>query len=251
MTNKSTAHPDHSGENYSLEKVDGWLGNLVAVVKELVAKVKDLERNLSIKDDKIIEFEKKLICKNPVCLYRIYLKKKDNGTKEAEAVLLATISKETANKTRIENNITISGDVESSSTVNEDKKKYDEDKVAEILKLKLKLKLEIDNDQVKRISRLKRKNPNTTPAASSTATSNVNTVLQTAPSLILVEFHNVITQQKAIGNAKNLKNEPGMNTVFINKDKTENERIIESKLRAERNKRNLALPNVVEGTNGR
>ena len=105
MTNKSTAHPDHSGENYSLEKVDGWLGNLVAVVKELVAKVKDLERNLSIKDDKIIELEKKIDMQKPGMLVSDLFKKKDNGTKEAEAVLLATISKETANKTRIENNM--------------------------------------------------------------------------------------------------------------------------------------------------
>ena len=63
--------------------------------------------------------------------------KKDNSTKEAEAVLMATISKETAIKTRIENNNTISGIDELTSAVIEEKMKHDK----EIL-----LKLDISND---------------------------------------------------------------------------------------------------------
>ena len=39
--------------------------------------------------------------------------------------------------------------------------------------------------------------------------------------------------------------------MFINNDKTESERILESKLRAERNKRNSELTNEVEGSGGR
>jgi len=68
---------------------------------------------------------------------------------------------------------------------------------------------------------------------------------------LLVKLDTIENQKIAVQNSKKLKEIQEYKTVYINIDKTENERILESKLRAERNKRNAELPNVVEDSEGR
>jgi hypothetical protein len=68
---------------------------------------------------------------------------------------------------------------------------------------------------------------------------------------LLVKLDTIENQKIAVQNSKKLKEIQEYKTVYINIDKTENERILESKLRVERNKRNAALPNEIDGTDGR
>ena len=64
--------------------------------------------------------------------------------------------------------------------------------------------------------------------------------------LLLVELDTTANQKLVIQNYKKLNK-----SVYISGDKTESERILESKFRAEINRRNSALPNAIDGSEGR
>ena len=82
--------------------------------------------------------------------------------------------------------------------------------------------LDINQEKIKKISRIKTQNTNA--------------------NLILVEFKEKEYQTTALRNWNDVKNVEEFKNLFINKDKTKAERLAESKLRAERNKRNQELP---------
>ena len=143
--------------------------------------------------------------------------------------MLAQVNAEMSNKKKIETNIIISGI--SAATNPADSNKHDLNQIEFLLK-ELEPNLSIKN--TKRVIRLKKKN-------------NRNET----PELLLVEMDTVANQKLAVQNSKKLKDIQQYKSVYINNDKTENERILESKLRAERNKRNANLPNVFDDSDGR
>ena len=59
--------------------------------------------------------------------------------------------------------------------------------------------------------------------------------------LVLVEFDSITTKETALKSASKLKEDDNFKQVYINRDMTRAERIVEKQLRDERNKRNAAL----------
>ena len=157
-----------------------------------------------------------------------------NTTNESLNVIMAKVSNENREKEKIENNITISGVTDSEDRTETVSNMHDEDEVDKILAV-----LELSRDDVKKQSRIKR-NPPRTPTAT-TAT------ISKEPMLIRLEFKEKHFQQKALQNAKKLKDEEEMGKIYINPDRTILERLADQKLRQERNLRNQSLENESQG----
>lgn len=132
-------------------------------------------------------------------------------------LFISSMNKEIKEKSRIENNIVISG-------IKADDTNSDQNKVTEILNI-----LDIEYKTVKKFRRIYRKKQTT---KSGEALKEFE--------LVVVEFNDISNKIKAIDNSKKLKGIK--DNVYINADKTEAEREYEMSLRHERNKRNIALP---------
>jgi len=160
--------------------------------------------------------------------------KKQNKTSENQLVMVAKISNELNQKKKIENNIIISGIVESTDTDKNEKQMQDKAKIIELLQT---VDENLNEQNVKRLIRLPRRNKQNTQTQS--------------PELLLVEIDTVENKNLIIQNAKKLKSSDNFHNIYINSDKTEQERIVESKLRAERNERNSKLENEIPDSDGR
>ena len=220
-----------SAANDSTKALRKWVGEICGVIRLFSNRLEKAEKeNVELKTEIEKLKQNKQQNKNaPSFSFAEILKEKPDETNEAQLVMLAQVNAEMSNKKRIETNIIISGIA--SATNPAESKTHDEDQVDLLLKA-IEPNLSLGN--TKRVIRLKKKN-------------NRNE----QPELLLVELDTVVNQKLVIQNTKKLKENQQLKSVYINNDKTDNERILESKLRVERNKRNAALPNVIDGTDGR
>ena len=62
--------------------------------------------------------------------------------------------------------------------------------------------------------------------------------------VVVVSFKDLIYRNKALRNAKNLKDKAEFSRIFVNRDRSLNERMAEKAVRVERNKKNEELPNI-------
>jgi hypothetical protein len=139
-----------------------------------------------------------------------------NKTSVNEAIMLNKVRKELNESSRIENNVIISNIPRVGS--NETEIQSNDSAMID----KIMIELDINQDKIRKFSRIKTQNTNA--------------------NLVLVEFKEKEYQTQALRNWANVKSVEELKTLFINKDKTRAERMAESKLRAERNKRNEELP---------
>jgi hypothetical protein len=161
---------------------------------------------------------------------------KRGAKKNNEVIMMAKIANEQREKSRKENNIVISGVAE---CTDQNKCKAHDEKVNLILD-----KHGLSRDDVKNQTRLKKKR---TTVSSTTTTADSNA----SPSLILLEFNSIGNQQTAIRNSNELRQENDFKKVYINPDKTLNERILDKKLREVRNDRNSKFTSVHSDGSGR
>ena len=161
--------------------------------------------------------------------------------KENEVIMMAKIAKEQREKSRKENNVVISGLAECLEKEPSAIQKHDDDLVDSVLS-----KLGLSRDNVKKQTRLKKRAIRANPSASNSDSANGN-VSSTKPSPILLEFNSSDDQVTALKNSYSLRSEK----VYVNPDRTLNERILERNLRAERDKKNKALPNEFPNSPGR
>jgi hypothetical protein len=160
--------------------------------------------------------------------------KKQNKTNISQLVMTSKISNELNQKKKIENNIIISGIAESDQNNKDEKLKHDQAQVIELLQI---MDQNLNETNVKRLTRLPRRNKQ----------NNQNQ----SPELLLVEIDTVENKSLIMQKAKKLEESGNYENVYINNDKTEQERIVESKLRAERNERNSKLAHEIPDTDGR
>ena len=130
--------------------------------------------------------------------------------------MLNKVRKELNESERIENNVIISN----LNRVGANETEIQTNDTASVNKIMT--ILDITQDKIRKITRLKTQNTNA--------------------NLILVEFKEKEYQTTALRNWKDVKSVEEYKNLYINKDKTKAERMAESKLRAERNKRNEELP---------
>ena len=140
---------------------------------------------------------------------------------DAEIFIMSKVHAELKEKSKIENNVIVSGLDEPSSSDNENIAEKDEEIVDDLLE-----SLNVSKNKVKRFTRLRKKGGKTD---------------QTKPDLLLIEFTDNITQTKALSNAAKLRNITNYKKVFVNPDKTPTERAGEAKLRQTRNELNDSL----------
>lgn len=195
--------------------LDSALGAIIKAKKDseakLIARIEKLEKDLKSKASTA-----------PLSYADVVSPKK---TTEFEAVMLTRVQKEQREREKIENNIIVSG-------LNEgDDVNAEQSTVEELLTA-----LGVDKEKVARRTRLKKRSGG--GEGSSAA----------RPSLLLVEFKDSATRSTAIKNARRLKDSERFKRVYVNIDKTAAQRAVDAKLRQERNKRNMELPNVNEGS---
>jgi hypothetical protein len=138
---------------------------------------------------------------------------------EQTQALFASVNKELNDKAKIANNVVITG-----LGVGDDSN--DNKRVDEVLAA---LKLDRSKD-VKSHRRIK-SNRNATDQQAGKALD-----------MIVVEFNSEEIRTRALVAARALKNDPKLNKVYINPDRTPSERALDHHLRTERNKLNSALP---------
>ena len=134
--------------------------------------------------------------------------------------LLANVARESVEKQKIENNITISGFPETNGNKDE-KEAEDKAKLTELLN-----KVELDLSDVKRFRRIITNKPNANHK----------------PALLVVEFNSKNSKDTALKNSKTLREVEGFKEVYINKELTQSESAEEKRLRTERNNLNEKLP---------
>ncbi len=216
--------------NDSTKALHKWVGEICNVIQLLSDRLEKTEKeNIELKTE-IQKFKQSKQQNSPNFSFAEILKEKPDKANETQLVMLAKVNAEMSNKKKIETNIIISGIPAATNPT--ESKEHDQEQINSLLKA-LEPNLSIKN--TKRVVRLKKKNNNRNEQ----------------PELLLVELDTIENQKIAVQNSKKLKEIQEYKTVYINIDKTENERILESKLRAERNKRNAELPNVVEDSEGR
>lgn len=150
-----------------------------------------------------------------------------NKKNDAVSAMLAVVKTELKKEDRLLNNIVVSGLAE---TTDENAKSEEDQKVQKLLNL-----LEIDASSVKRRTRLRKPGQNPNPLK---------------PSLLLIEFKEQTTAEKAVANARRLVKSEEFKRVYVNRDKTEADRVAEANLRKERNERNKSLPHVMDESRG-
>ena len=249
MTNVNSADPRRKGVKVTNQLLDAWLmeafgdistakdkiNDLVAQLDDLKDEIQDLKtiqlpardekiKNLELKNEeqerKIIDLENELkktnvegAVPNQNALFTSFF---NNKTSEKEAIMLNKVRKELNESERIENNVIISN-LKKVGANETEIQTNDTASVNKIMSI-----LDINQDKIRKITRIKTQNTNA--------------------NLILVEFKEKEYQTTALRNWNDVKSEEEFNNLFINKDKTKAERMADSKLRAERNKRNEELP---------
>lgn len=151
------------------------------------------------------------------------------GNKKNDAVnaMLAVVKTELRKEDRLLHNVIVSGLAEPEG---EYAKAEEDSKVQNLLK-----ELEIEATTVKRKKRLRKPGRNPDPLK---------------PSLLLIEFNEQATVEKAVANAKKLAKTDEFRRVYVNRDRTEADRIAEANLRKERNEKNKSLPYVLDESSG-
>jgi hypothetical protein len=125
----------------------------------------------------------------------------------------AEVHREIKESKIIETNMIVSGIPEASNGSEEEKAAHDKTSVEALLTA-----LETPLYEMKRFKRVKTNNEK--------------------PNLILIEFGEAVTLPSALRKAKNLRTNDKFKGVYVNKDMTRTERIIEKRLRDERNWKN-------------
>jgi hypothetical protein len=144
---------------------------------------------------------------------------RDSGNQkvsEALAVISSTMNREVLAKKRIEKNIIISGLPSSTNALEE------ESQISNVLK-----EVGVSLDKVKSHRRL---------LHSSTSIS-----ASTRPAAVIVEFKELADKLRAVRDAKKLRESISFRGIYINEDKTKDQRISEAAFRKERNERNREL----------
>ena len=198
-----------------------WNGKLSSIIKNLCNKVAKFEQDLSGKNVEIANLKNELsqlkntqnVTSN---LNFSYAGALNNSKKnEQEVVLLDLVRKDFYETKSIENNIVIRGIPVLGST-NEEKEANDKSKVKSVL---THLTLPDSTDpKLKRIS---------------TKDSNAN--------IIVVELNNIDQRNIAIEKARTLRGTTEFDGIYVNKDMTKAERIMDKKRRDERKAKNSEL----------
>ena len=219
MVNSPSVDPDRKGINITKSLLDKWLFELKLTVKGLESTIlaKDAENETLKARIKELEQPKKNLMSS---LF--------SSSKEDQRAVISTVNREIREKQKIESNVVISGVVDNNNE--EDDKKTVED----VLKA---LDVEPSTSKHRRITVKFTKD-------------NAGNLLKPYE-MILVVLDSNASQQKALQNAKNLKNNPSFSKYYVNPDKTENERKIEQFRRLERNRRNDSLSHVIMDGEGR
>ena len=203
------------------EKIDDWLLKLYNEIKSLNARVTALEsENKSL-------IEKLNAPTQPKTMSQLFKNNKSND--ELHVSIVKKIETHLQQKSKIENNIVITGLPDNKNDTE------DSEKVNNILSI-----LEIDPNKIVRKRRIRRRAP--VPGSS-----NVKKLPELE--MIVVEFNDQTTQQKAIANSAKLKNKENMKKVYINPDLTASQLRILRDLRKKRNELNEKLPYETTGTN--
>jgi hypothetical protein len=251
MVNTASVDPAREGQNSTVALVDKWLYELVLKHEVLESKFATLINELKLKDAKIEDLTQKLDdLKNQTPAFNqpgmsfADIMDSQGAKSDNEVVIIAKMNKEQIEKKKIEKNIIISGLKEPSIQSKDDKFRADKEQIIQLLNI-----LGVPETDLKKHVRLTKKVHATTDQISNQATTVTNDNIQ--PDLVLIELSSKEAQTKIVKNSKKLKDSANFNSVYVNFDKTENERILEKKLRVERNSRNSKLTNEVAGSNGR
>ncbi|RNA36922.1 hypothetical protein BpHYR1_037018 [Brachionus plicatilis] len=223
-----------SGNNSQTSRdLIAWSLNISNLVKELVNEIKSLKESNMAKDEKIAALERSLNQngKNNGAMTYADLFKSSN--KETEAVIISKITKESNQKSKIDKNITISGIIECNHDSKEDRDNHARNEVEKIF-----TKIRVSKEKMVKVYRLPKRSNHVDLSTSP------NTLTPTWTSKVIVEMIDSDSQKSTLIAAKVLKEYDDYRNIYINQDKTLNERLIESKLRSERNKRNDGLNSV-------
>ena len=235
MTIFTSVDPDRDGAQATLKSLDKWLLELKTSLLEKNSILSDeikMLKNEKDEDKKTIrEFKKKLESYNPPKPHDWSNLFQNSKPSQETQIIMAKIGKENREKSKIENNIIISG-------IGFESTEKDDTTVENILKT-----LELSTEVTKKIVRINRKK---FTDKDGTEKENDKQPLK----MILVEFNSGENRQKALLNSNKLKNSD-YRYVYINRDKTENEREVERRLRAERNSLNEKLSHEIPDTQGR
>lgn len=216
------------------------LANEVALLKSskeaMCTKLTKLENQVKDKDAEIVDL------KNRVSILEAQMSKGEmsrqtktapttwsdlvSGGKKSDEVnmMLSVVKNELKKEDKLLQNVIVSGLNESND------KEIEKERVVKLLN-----ELDIDVRKVKRSTRLRKQG--VTPNESK-------------PSLLLIEFDSQSTAELALSNAKKLKDNSLFRKVYVNRDKTETDRITEANLRKRRNELNKSLPYVLNEERG-
>ena len=221
-----------AGFKATVKNLDGWIKDLADLVTKLRTDVDHLKEenqrlrraneqaketnNRQAKD--IAEF-KKAQSAPMVALPALDWSKAAKGkSNQEEAYLMARVSRESKEKAEKDKNILVSGINESVKATVEEQHEEDEGKIESLAG-----HLSLPKNSIRMVRRLRKREGDTRPA------------------LLVVSFKDSETQKTAIKNARLLRQSTDYNNVYINKDLTENERLLDKELRKQRDKRNSEL----------
>ncbi|CAF0708880.1 unnamed protein product [Brachionus calyciflorus] len=202
-----------------------WLKSIAVTVKALKFRIEEQDRLLAEKDEEINQLKSNLTSStSPTPSNFSYSNMVANNPKktEAEIFILTRVHAELKEKSKIENNLIVSGLEEPDVQSDVDPAEQEKIIVENLFK-----ELEVNGDKVKRFTRLRRKGGKKD---------------ENKPDLLLIEFTDQ-SKVKALSKAIKLRETSRFNKVFVNPDKTPAEREGEAKLRHRRNQLNQALPN--------
>jgi hypothetical protein len=150
-------------------------------------------------------------------------------TIEAEVQILAKVYREINKTTKIKANLIVSGLPAATGGTEDEKKADDKSRVDALVTALAEDPYIVENHK------------------------RINTSNNDKPSLIIIEFKDPVHAIQALKGAKNLRSIDKYNGVYVNKDMTQTERIIEKRLRDERKRLNAEFTEVDAGglTRGR
>jgi len=143
---------------------------------------------------------------------------------EQEPVLLSSVRREVSEAAKIEKNIIINGIAVAQGNT-EFQAEHDRKSATDVLK-----ELGVDSSKISRIARLVKSsstNTNTAPSVNGASANNLR------PPSLLVVLADKESKIKAVNNATNLRAKAAFNGIYVNPDKTKNDRITEYQLRTE------------------
>jgi hypothetical protein len=219
------------------QTIHEWLGQVCTVVFKLA-------EGYTILNDTIAKLENALVEKNQIVTNLTTevsnLKKKTptfasllassiggdrSGANEQEAVLLSSVRREVSEAAKIEKNIIINGVAVAQGNI-EAQAEHDRKSATNVLK-----ELGVDSSKISRITRLVKSSSSTNNnAATSVNSASANNL---RPPSLLVVLTDKESKIKAVNNATNLRAKAAFNGIYVNPDKTKNDRISEYQLRTE------------------